>query len=166
MTNNGGAVAITYNRVAGFFEGLDSVTLTKWRAAYPDVDVDGTIARLAVWLEHNRRSYRNWGRFLTNNLNREQAQCGESRRREKSADKHIRQDVAVMANDRDVAAKERQQMQKEIRALPESEQQLLYERTLQKFPGLRRAGKKSMTVRMTMYHILKNNGTDAEGKTA
>ena len=160
-------VTVSFDRNSHRFTGITPDDLAKWAEAYPQVDIRPFVARMEVWLEHNpSRGYRNWGRFLTNNLSREQARSGVARLREQALDKHIAEDRQQEQQDRDAAQTERAKMAAALDELDADSHKALYKRTMKRYPGLQRANRDSMVVRMSMYHLMTNNGKEAEGTRA
>ena len=65
------------------FENITVDQVKLWESAYPDVDVvDVVTKKIPVWLDANpekAKHYKNWKKFLTNWLSRQQARYDEIR---------------------------------------------------------------------------------------
>jgi hypothetical protein len=64
---------ISFDSKAGTFL-IPEAILEKYKQAYPDVDVEGEIRRIEVWAitQPKSRWKKDWGRFITRWLSREQ----------------------------------------------------------------------------------------------
>jgi hypothetical protein len=69
---------MVWSRAAGF-EEITSELHQKWRIAYPALNIDRQLAAMDQWLRNNPKKAvkKNWGRFVTNWLERKQERGGD-----------------------------------------------------------------------------------------
>ena len=69
---------ITFDFATGKFSGIPPDDVARWKEAYPAVDVDGQILKMAAWLMANpdKKKVR-YGRFIVNWLGRKQDAGGD-----------------------------------------------------------------------------------------